>query len=289
MADGIVQGARAAAHPRSEPASAAEAHGPRPKPKARRAPLGDHAIRGISVASVVGGLIFWELLGRFVISNTLFLATPLQALAELWTMAQSGELQIHILVSGQEFLYGFFIASAAGILIGLLIASFRPVNAILSPWVAGLYATPIIAVAPLVILWFGIGIWSKVVVVISVVIFPVIINTEAGVRAADKALIEAVRSFGASRLQIFTKVSLPSALPFILAGLRLGVGRGLIGVVVGELFGARAGIGFMILQAAESFNMPRLFAGVAVLAVAGITLMALCRVAEQWLVPWNNR
>jgi NitT/TauT family transport system permease protein len=116
----------------------------------------------------------------------------------------------------------------------------------------------------------------------------VIINTEAGIRSTDKALIEAIRSFGASRAQIFTKVMLPAALPFILAGLRLGIGRGLIGVVVGELFGARAGIGFVILQSAEVFNMPRLFAGVAVLAAAGIGLMALCRAAETRLVPWNR-
>jgi NitT/TauT family transport system permease protein len=167
-------------------------------------------------------------------------------------------------------------------------ASSRATAAALGPWVAGLYATPIIAVAPLVILWAGIGIWSKVIVVVSVVIFPVIINTEAGIRATDRALIEAVRSFGASRMQIFTKVSLPSALPFILAGLRLGIGRGLIGVVVGELFGARAGVGFLILQSAEVFNMPRLFAGVALLAAAGIALMALCRSLETWLVPWNR-
>jgi NitT/TauT family transport system permease protein len=157
----------------------------------------------------------------------------------------------------------------------------------LNPWISGLYATPIIALAPLFILWFGIGIWSKVAVVASLVLFPVIINTDAGVRNADRQLIEAVRSFGASKLQLFTKVSLPAALPFILAGLRLGVGRGLIGVVVGELFGARAGLGFMITQAAEVFNMPQLFAGVVVLAAAGIVLTAAFQALERHLVPWN--
>lgn len=254
----------------------------------RSKPLGLSGQRGLSVLSVVGGLLLWELAGRFLVDNPLFLATPLQAIAELIEMTVSGELQYHVWVSGQEFLYGFLIGSGGGILIGLAMASSRPANAMLAPWVAGLYATPIIAVAPLVILWAGIGIWSKVIVVVSVVIFPVIINTEAGIRSTDRALIEAVRSFGANRYQIFTKVSLPSALPFILAGLRLGIGRGLIGVVVGELFGARAGVGFMILQSAEVFNMPRLFAGVAVLAAAGIALMALCRNAERWLVPWNR-
>lgn len=238
-------------------------------------------------ASVLGGIALWEIVGR-AIGNTLFLASPSQtwtALVELW---RSGELANHMWVSGQEFIYGYVIACVAGVVIGLLMASFRGASAVLGPWVSGLYATPIIAVAPLVILWFGIGIWSKIVVVISVVIFPVIINTEAGIRAADRHLMEAIRSFGASRLQIFMKVSLPAALPFILAGLRLGIGRGLIGVVVGELFGARAGVGFMILQAAESFNMPKLFAGVVVLALAGIGLTAACHWLEKRLVPWNR-
>jgi NitT/TauT family transport system permease protein len=236
---------------------------------------------------VLGGLLLWEFLGRFVVKNALFLATPWQtalALAKLW---QEGALQHHTWVSGQEFLIGFVLAVVLGIPTGLAIAASRRTAALLNPWVSGLYATPIIALAPLLILWFGIGIWSKVAVVVSLVIFPVIINTEAGVRNADRQLIEAVRSFGASQMQIFMKVSLPSALPFILAGLRLGVGRGLIGVVVGELFGARAGLGYLIIQATEVFNMPQLFAGVVVLAGAGILLTAAFQALERRLVPWN--
>lgn len=255
----------------------------------RRAAFGVLTWQAVPWLSVLGGLIVWELVGRFLVGNVLFLATPSQTWTALVGLARTGELQRHVWVSGREFLYGYVLACIAGIVIGLLMASFRSVSAVLSPWVAGLYATPIIAVAPLVILWVGIDIWSKIVVVISVVIFPVIINTEVGIRATDRQLVEAIRSFGASPIQIFTKVSLPSALPFVLAGLRLGVGRGLIGVVVGELFGARAGVGFMILQSAEIFNIPRLFAGVVVLAAAGITLTAGCHALERWLVPWNRR
>jgi NitT/TauT family transport system permease protein len=126
-----------------------------------------------------------------------------------------------------------------------------------------------------------------VAVVISLVVFPVIINTEVGIRSADKQLIEMVRAFGATQTQVFWKVSLPAATPFILAGIRLGVGRGLIGVVVGELFGSRAGLGFMIVQAAEVFDMPLLFAGIIVLAAAGILLTAAFRSLERRLVPWH--
>ena len=175
-----------------------------------------------------------------------------------------------------------------GIALGLAMASSVTMKQALQPWVSGLYATPTIALAPLFILWFGIGIWSKVIVVISLVLFPVTINTEAGLRTTSERLIEMLRSFGATRRQIFLKVSLPSAVPFILAGLKLGIGRGLIGVVVAELFGSRAGLGRLISQSADAFNMPELFAGVVVLAVAGIVMTAGFGWLEKRLVPWTR-
>jgi NitT/TauT family transport system permease protein len=237
--------------------------------------------------SVLAGLIIWEIIGRYLVQNALFLATPTQAVGSIVVLVKSGELGHHAWVSGQEFLIGFTIACVGGIILGLLMASFEKVADTLNPWVSGIYATPIVAVSPLFILWLGIGIWSKVAVVISLVIFPVIINTEVGIRSTDKQLIEAVRSFGATRMQIFWKVSLPAATPFILAGIRLGVGRGLIAVVVGELFGSRAGLGFLIIQSAEVFDMPQLFAGIIVLAASGILLTAAFRALEQYLVPWH--
>lgn len=247
------------------------------------------ATRGqlVSFLSVFIGLALWEIAGRYFVRNKLFLATPLQALQKMGTELASGDLQHHAWVSTQEFLIGFVAASLIGILIGLFIARSEFIASAVNPWVSGIYATPIVAIAPLFILWFGIGIWSKVAVVVSLVVFPVIINTEVGIRSADKQLIEMVRAFGATPTQVFRKVSLPAATPFILAGLRLGVGRGLIGVVVGELFGARAGLGFMIVQAAEVFDMPLLFAGILVLAAAGIVMTAGFRALERRLVPWH--
>lgn len=243
--------------------------------------------RVLAWTSVISGLIIWEIIGRYLVQNALFLATPLQAAGSIVVLVKSGELAHHAWVSGQEFLIGFVIACITGVILGLLIASFERVANTLNPWVAGIYATPIIAISPLFILWFGIGIWSKVAVVISLVVFPVIINTEVGIRSTDRQLIEAVRSFGATPMQIFRKVSLPAATPFILAGIRLGVGRGLIAVVVGELFGSRAGLGFLIIQSAEVFDMPQLFAGIIVLASTGILLTAAFRALEQYLVPWH--
>lgn len=249
----------------------------------------DRAVRRHATAtlSVLFGLALWEVTGRFLIKSTLFLATPIQALETLGGLIVSGELFYHSWVSAQEFLIGFIGACVVGIVIGLLMANFVRVANALNPWVSGIYATPIIAISPLFILWFGIGIWSKVAVVVSLVVFPVIINTEVGIRSTDRQLIEMVRAFGASQMQVFWKVSLPAATPFILAGVRLGVGRGLIGVVVGELFGSRAGLGYLIIQAAEVFDMPLLFAGIIVLAAAGILLTAGFQSLERYLVPWH--
>ena len=238
--------------------------------------------------SVVGGLLAWELISRFIVANPLFLAAPSQIMEAIWSLTLSGQMEKHIWISAIEFAIGYVIASIIGIGIGFGMANSPRFKQAMQPWISGLYATPTIALAPLFILWFGIGIWSKVLVVIFLVLFPVTINTEAGLRTTSERLIEMLKSFGASGRQIFFKVSLPSALPFILAGLKLGIGRGLIGVVVAELFGSRAGLGRLISQSADAFNMPELFAGVIVLAVAGIAMTAGFGWLEKRLVPWTK-
>ncbi len=240
------------------------------------------------ILSVIGGLLIWEIASRFIVANPLFLAAPSEIVAALYHLARTGELWHHIAVSGVEFVIGYVIACILGIALGLAMASSATVKRAAQPWVSGLYATPTIALAPLFILWMGIGIWSKVIVVVMLVLFPVTINTEAGLRTTSERLIEMLRSFGATKRQIFFKVSLPSAVPFILAGLKLGIGRGLIGVVVAELFGSRAGLGQLISQSADAFNMPDLFAGVVVLAVAGIVMTAGFGWLEGKLVPWTR-
>ncbi len=238
--------------------------------------------------SVVAGLLLWELVSRFIVANPLFLAAPSQIVGAIVGLSGTGELWRHIGISAVEFAVGYAIACVLGIVAGLAMANSAVAKQSMQPWVSGLYATPTIALAPLFILWFGIGVWSKVVVVILLVFFPVAINTEAGLRTTSERLIEMLRSFGASERQIFVKVSLPSAVPFILAGLKLGIGRGLIGVVVAELFGSRAGLGRLIAASADSFNMPELFAGVVVLAVAGILMTAGFSWLERRLVPWTR-
>lgn len=241
-----------------------------------------------SIGSIIGGLLLWEFISRYVVGNKLFLAAPTQIAVAIAHLAASGELQKHATISAVEFFLGYGIASLGGIIIGVAMASSAVCKQAFQPWISGLYATPTIALAPLFILWLGIGIWSKVLLVILLVMFPVIINTEAGLRTTSFQLIETVRSFGATRSQVFFKVSLPSALPFIFAGLKLGIGRGLIGVVVAELFGARAGLGQLISQSGDAFDMPNLFAGVVILAVSGIALTSGFSALEHRLVHWNR-
>jgi NitT/TauT family transport system permease protein len=238
--------------------------------------------------SVIGGLLVWEAISRFIVANQLFLAGPLEIGRAIVALARTGELWRHIAISAEEFALGYAIAIVLGIALGFAMASSAVMKRALQPWVSGLYATPTIALAPLFILWLGIGIWSKVLVVITLVLFPVTINTEAGLRQTSDRLIEMLKSFGATGRQIFFKVSLPSALPFILAGLKIGIGRGLIGVVVAELFGSRAGLGRLISASADTFNMPELFAGVIVLATAGIAMTAGFTWIESRLVPWTK-
>jgi NitT/TauT family transport system permease protein len=194
---------------------------------------------------------------------------------------------MHIWVSLIEFAGGFGLSVIVGILFGVLMAGSRWARNFFEPWVSMLYATPIIALGPLFTLWLGIGVASKIAIVFLTAVFPILINTVVGLTAADRTLVEVARSFGANQSQIYRKVRLPSALPFIIAGLRLGVARALVGVVVAELFGARAGLGFLILISAQNFDTAALFVGVFVLAIAGVASVELLKWIEVRLAPWR--
>lgn len=237
-------------------------------------------------ASLFIAAALWEVIARGI-DNTLFLA-PLTAVVvrglDLWG---SGELQTHIWVSFIEFAGGFALSAIVGILFGVVMAASISVRGLCDPWVSMFYATPIIALGPLFILWLGIGVASKIAIVFLTAVFPILINTVAGLTTTDRNLLDVARSFGATGAQIYRKVRLPAALPFIIAGLRLGVARALVGVVVAELFGARAGLGFLILSAAQSFDTAGLFVGVLILAVAGVVSVEALKWLETRLAPWR--
>ncbi|HEY7065673.1 MAG TPA: ABC transporter permease [Chloroflexota bacterium] len=241
--------------------------------------------------AIVGflALIFlWQIVASYLFTNALVIVPLSKVWDAFLKLARSGELWKHTSVSLQEAALGFTSAAVVGVGLGLLLATNARLRDYVGPWVSFLYAVPLVAIAPLFIVAFGIGIMSKVVVIFLVAVFIILVNTEVGVLSTDPNLVEAARSFGASRAQIFRKVLLPAALPFIIAGLRLGVARSLVGVVVAELFGAKAGLGFLILASAQVFDTASLFVGVLVLAVGGYLGVELLAWVEKKLAPWRH-
>jgi NitT/TauT family transport system permease protein len=239
------------------------------------------------VGSLLVAALIWELTARLLIKSPL-LFVPITAVfvraVELW---MAGELQNNIWVSFIEFAGGFGLSIVVGIVAGVLMASSRFARNFFEPWVSMLYSTPVIALGPLFILWLGIGVASKIAIVFLTAVFPILINTVIGLTTTERTLIEVARAFGAGQAQIYSKIRVPAALPFLIAGLRIGVARALVGVVVAELFGARGGLGFMILTSAQNFDTAALFVGVLILAFAGIASVELLKWIEQLLAPWR--
>lgn len=229
----------------------------------------------------------WETVARAGVIHPLFISSPTAIAAAAQRLWASGELARHVATSGAEFLGGCLLAAATGVPLGLAAGWYRRLNYVLDPFLAALYATPRIALLPLIVLWVGLGIGSKVVVVFLSAFFPICLTTIAGVRTVSAAHLEVARSFAAGDAHIFRTIVLPSCLPFILAGLRLGLGRGLVGVVVAELYGASAGIGFLINLAGSMFQTDTVFVGIALLAGFGLVFNEILRRAERRVERWR--
>lgn len=242
-------------------------------------------LRGVLSLVFVG--LVWEIAGRSG-RWPLILAPVSDIWVKFLALAASGELQRNILVSLNEFFVGFAVAAVFGVALGIAMASSETVKDFVDPWVSAVYATPTVALAPLFIFVFGIDAASKMAVVFLLAVFPIVINTATGMRSTDQIYIEAARSFSANRAQIFTKVLIPSALPFIVAGLRLGIGRGLVGVVVGEFIGARAGLGYMIFRSSQGFQIDAMWVGVFLLAGTGVLSVSILQRVERRLAPWRE-
>ena len=238
--------------------------------------------------SVVCGLILWEIVGRFVVTNPIHFAPLSKVLAVGWTLLMNGTLLHHLAVSSVEFGFGFALASVFGIGIGLLMATNRIAQDILDPWVSFFYSSPLVALMPFYLLIFGVGLSSKIAIVFTIAIFPILLNAFVGIRSTDPHLLEVAAAFNCTRRQIFSKILLPASLPYILVGLRLGIGRALTGVVVGELFASQAGLGFMITAAGLSFDTATVFLGVLIFSVIGLILMEGLKWLERWMAPWRK-
>ncbi|MBI2955281.1 MAG: ABC transporter permease [Chloroflexi bacterium] len=240
---------------------------------------------GLLAIVVVGAL--WEYVGTSGIMNPMFTSAPSRIYDAGAKLFAEGSIWKDISVSTWEFVLGFALSIVVGIPVGLLLAWYRRLNYAFDPFVTILYATPRIALLPLLIIWFGIGINSKIAVIFLGAVFPILMNTFAGVRTLDDALLKAARSFGANDRQIFLTIALPGSVPFILTGLRLGVGRALIGVVVGELYAATAGIGHLISIFGSTFQTDKVFVGVALIALWGMILMRVLQIIEERFDAWR--
>ncbi|MSQ73144.1 MAG: ABC transporter permease [Betaproteobacteria bacterium] len=255
------------------------------RPAGRRRRIKPALWRG--ALSLLAAALIWEVVARFIVASPLFLAPLTAVVTRMGEMWSGGTLQQDIFVSLRTFIVGFTLGSLAAILVAVLMAGSEWARDFLDPWVSAMYATPFIALAPLFTLWFGIGIAAHAAVVFIVVFFPVLINAYAGLTTTDRVLIEVVKSFNASERQVFLKVRFPAALPFIVTGLRLGVARGLVGVVVAEMFGAKAGVGFRIVVSAQSFDTAGLFVGILLFGIGGVIGVELLKLLERRLAPWR--
>ena len=217
----------------------------------------------------------------------LFFAVPSQIAGTLWNMFATGSIWTPLRVSASAFALGLALAIAAGLPLGVLIGRSATLNAMIDPFITAFNATPRLVFLPLLMLWFGIGIWSKVAVVFIGALFPLLINTQEGVRNADKLLINVVRSFGASEWDIARLVVMPNALPFIIVGLRLAIGRAVLGVVVAEFFGSQEGLGVVMVRAASSFKVDVVFAGLIVFAALSLIMTGLVKLIEDRLSRWR--
>jgi NitT/TauT family transport system permease protein len=240
----------------------------------------------VRLVSIVVVLIAWEIGGRQI--NPLFMSYPSAIARAGAVLVMNGELLTALESSLLTLLIGFIIASVIGVSLGLLIGRYRTMDAATDWLVNALYATPLIAVIPLVILWFGLGDAAKLFIVTILALFPILINTSAGVRNVPRGLIDVGAAFAATEWQVFVKIILPAVLPYIMTGLRLGIGRAIIGMVAAEFFTAITGLGALIVKYGNQYDTASMFVPILILMLLGVTLTALVRRVEDMLAPWRS-
>lgn len=238
--------------------------------------------------SICAGVLIWEILARLTLENELLIPPPSSVLSSFWRLAVSGQLNKHFAATLIEFTYGFSTATIIGIILGYLMGMHRWFDEIMDPWIAALYSIPIITVVPLIIIWFGIGMVSKVIVVFKITAVAIILNTAAGIKNLDPVWLELAKSLRLSHWETSYKIRFPGALPYIVTGMRLGVGRALLGVIVAELMAANAGLGYLLRDSSETWDSPKLFVTVTLLAVIGLVSFNLIKRLEQKIAPWRQ-
>jgi ABC-type nitrate/sulfonate/bicarbonate transport system permease component len=240
------------------------------------------AIRIVSLFSV---LVLWQIFGARV-DQSLF-TTPVDIAEAAVEMVGSGELWDYLAPSLVVLAIGLSLAAVIGVLIGLVLARFWVLDVAFGVYITFLYSIPSVALVPLIVLWAGFATTSKIIILFLFAFFPMVINTYQGVKNVDHKLIEVGRSFRCSERQLWANIVLPSALPFIVTGLRLAVGRGLIGMVLADLYTAISGIGYLIVRTASTYEVNKMFVPIVTLGLLGVTLTACVRFVELRVAPWT--
>ena len=241
----------------------------------------------LGIGTMAFFLLLWELAPALELVNPLFSSSPSRIfVAAQWLFANG--LWYDIGVSTSEFALGFGLAVVIGIPVGVALGWYPTLRAMFEPMVMALYSVPRVALVPLLILWLGIGLESKVAVVFLGVVFSIVVSVTSGMGTADGVLVRCARAFGASERQVLWTVVLPGSVPFIITGLRLGVGRGLIGIVVGEMVASQAGIGHMMARAGATFQTDKVFVGVILLAIFGLLMSSSFQWLESRVDAWRR-
>jgi NitT/TauT family transport system permease protein len=241
----------------------------------------------VRVGAVLVILGVWEALGRQI--NPLLFSPPSAIAQAAVHVVGSGELWRYLRVSLKAFAIGMSTGTVAGIVLGIVVARFRLLDLALEPFVIALYSTPMVAVIPLIVLWVGFGDEAKATVIFLFAIFPVMLNAYQGVKSVDPRLLEVARSFRSTERALWIDVIVPASLPFIVAGIRLALGRALVGMVVADLYTAVSGVGYLIVRYAQTIQVDRLFVPVVTLALLGVVLVQGLRWLEGRLAPWHQR
>ncbi len=243
----------------------------------------DNTIRVLSLVLVLG---VWEVWGRSV--NPILFTYPTAIARATVELSASGELWHYLSQSLEVLFYGVLTGTVVAIPLGVLTARSRLLDKATEMYVNALYTTPMVAIVPLLVLWFGFGIQAKTVVVFLFTVFPLLINTYQGVKHVDSKLLEVARSFCSTERELWFDVILPSALPFIIAGMRLALGRALVGMVLAEFYTSIAGLGYMIVRYSNTFQTAKLFVPIVVLMAMGVASSEVLKRLERRLAPWNR-
>jgi ABC-type nitrate/sulfonate/bicarbonate transport system permease component len=240
----------------------------------------------VRLLSLLIVLALWEFYGRRV--NPILFTYPLAIARAFIALVLSGELQSYMKDSLLVLLYASILSVIVGVFFGVVMGRYSLVEWAADIYINALYSMPMVAMVPLIVLWFGFRVPAKVIIVFLFMVFPILINTYQGVKDVDRNLQEVARSFCSSEAQLWRHLIIPSALPFIVVGIRLAIGRGLVGMIVAEFYTSVTGLGYMIVRYANAFETDKLFVPIVVVMILGVGLMWFAKWIEGRIAPWRN-